>query len=138
MAKSIVNIGEIGYFHLIDTQTSITSNVWAIDGNRLKNPEKANKKIGDYMIILERMLDLTENEPQMGEFREHILFELVNDVYISAIARSVHYDKLLSLFERFYNWKYVDSETRKKIKNNVKKILSYHIDSKKKFENLLD
>ena len=138
MAKSIVNIGEIGYFHLIDTQTSITSNVWAIKGNRLKNPEKANKKIGDYMIILERMLELTENEPQMGEFREHILFELINDQYMSAIARSVHYDKFLSFFERFYNWKYVDSETRKKIKNNVKKILSYHIVSKKKFENLLD
>ena len=138
MAKSIVNIGEIGYFHLIDTQTSTTSNVWNIDGNKLKNPEKANKKIGDYMIILERMLQLTDNEPQSGEFREHILFELINDQYLSAIARSIHYEKFLSLFEKFYNWKYIDKETKKKIQNNVKKILSYRIDSKKKFENLLD
>ena len=30
------------------------------------------------MIILERMQELTENEPQSGEFREGIIKELTN------------------------------------------------------------
>ena len=62
-AKSIVNIGEIGNWYFIDQATSITSNVFEIDGDRLKNPEKTNKKFGDYMTILERILQLTDNEP---------------------------------------------------------------------------
>ena len=61
-ADTIVNIASIGYFHLIDKQTSTTSNVWEIEGDKLKNPEKSNKKIGDYMTILERMLQLTEKK----------------------------------------------------------------------------
>ena len=45
MAKNIVNVGEIGYWHNFDTVTSTTSNVWNLDGDRLLNPEKSNKKI---------------------------------------------------------------------------------------------
>ena len=122
-ADTIVNIASIGYFHLIDKQTSTTSNVWDIEGDKLKNPEKSNKKIGDYMIILERMLQLTENEPQSGEFRESIINELVNDQYLNAIARSVHYEKFLTLFEMMFNWKFIDDEAKKRIREKVNKIL---------------
>jgi glycosyltransferase involved in cell wall biosynthesis len=132
-ANTIVNIGEIGYFHLIDLTTSTTSNVWEINGNRLKYPDKTNKKLGDFMIILERILDLTENEPQTGEFRENILKYLYDKDYLPTIARSIHYDKYLSLFERLYNWKYIDDEIKQNIKKEVKVILEYYIDSKKKF-----
>jgi glycosyltransferase involved in cell wall biosynthesis len=138
MAKSIVNIGVIGYFHLIDVTTSTTSNVWQYEGNKLKNPEKANKKIGDYMIILETMLQLTENEPGSGEFREKIINDLLEDQYLSTIARSIHYEKLISLFEKIYNWKYSDKETKKRIKKSIKKIFDYYIDTKKKYDHLLD
>ena len=135
---TIVNIASIGYFHLIDKTTSTTSNVWDIEGNKLKNPVKSNKKIGDYMIILERMLQLTENEPQSAEFRESIIVELVKDDYLKAIARSVHYEKFLSLFEMMFNWKYADEPLKKRIRENVNKIFEYKISVKIKYADLLN
>ena len=137
-ADTIVNIASIGYFHLIDKQTSTTSNVWDIEGDKLKNPEKSNKKIGDYMIILERMLQLTENEPQSGEFRESIINELVNDQYLNAIARSVHYEKFLTLFEMMFNWKFIDDEAKKRIREKVNKILEFKISAKRKYADLVN
>ena len=137
MAKSIVNIGEIGYWHLIDQTTSTTCNVWQIDGDRLKNPDKTNKKIGDYMIILGRILELTENEPQTGEFREDIINELIKEEYLPTIDRSVNYDTFLRLFDKLYNWKYIDEEAKKRIKNYVKIILSYKVDSDRKYAHIL-
>jgi len=137
-ADTIVNIASIGYFHLIDKQTSTTSNVWEIVGDKLKNPEKSNKKIGDYMTILERMLQLTENEPQSLEFRESIIYELVNDDYLRAIARSVHYEKYLTLFEMMFNWKYADEDSKKRIREKVNKIFEFKIDAKRKYADLLN
>ena len=55
MAKSIVIIKDIGYWHLFDTETSTTSNVWQIEGYKLKYPDKSNRKIGDYILITERL-----------------------------------------------------------------------------------
>ena len=137
-ADTIVNIASIGYFHLIDKQTSTTSNVWDIEGDKLKNPEKSNKKIGDYMIILERMLQLTENEPQSGEFRESIINELVNDQYLNAIARSVHYEKFLTLFEMMFNWKFIDDEAKKRIREKVNKIFEFKISAKRKYTDFVN
>ena len=134
---TIVNIASIGYFHLIDKKTSTTSNVWEIDGDKLKNPDKSNKKIGDYMTILERMLQLTENEPQTEEFRESIIVEMVNDEYLRAIARSVHYEKFLSLFEMMYNWKYISENCKERMKEKVSKILEFKISAKRKYADLI-
>ena len=133
---SIVNIDEVGYYHLIDTASSVTSNVWKIEGNRLANPEKSNKKLGDYMIILEKMMDMTENEPQSLEFREYILFDIGKDEYMPTIARSIHYDKFLSLCERLYNWKYSNDESKEKMRKLIKNALSFKIDPEKKFEHV--
>ena len=135
--NTIVNIASIGYFHLIDKKTSTTSNVWEIDGDKLKNPEKSNKKIGDYMTILERMLQLTENEPQTEEFRESIIVEMVNDEYLRAIARSVHYEKFLKLFEMMYNWKYISQNCKERMKEKVSKILEFKISAKRKYADLI-
>jgi glycosyltransferase involved in cell wall biosynthesis len=136
MTKNIVNIGEIGYWHFVDKDTSTTSNVWEIEGDKLKYPDKTNKKIGDYMTILGRMLELTENEPQTGEFREDIIKELTDKQYMPTIARSVHYVKFLNLFEKFYNWKYIDREAKKRVRNYMRDLLSYRVDSGRKFAHL--
>ena len=136
-AKSIVNIGEIGYWHFIDQATSTTSNVWEIDGDRLKNPDKTNKKLGDYMITLNRMLELTDNEPQTGEFREDIIKGLIKPEYLPTFARSIHFDKLLSLFEKLYCWKYTDEEAKKRIQSYVKTILSYKVEPEKRYAYIL-
>jgi glycosyltransferase involved in cell wall biosynthesis len=138
MANSIVNIGEIGYFHLIDLKTSVTSNVWEIEGNKLKSPEKTNKKIGDLLLILERIYYLTDNEPQTEEFRENILNFMLDKDYLPTIARSIHYDRYLSLFEKLYVWKHTNNETKTKIKEKVKFILSYKIDPTEKYANIIN
>ena len=135
--KSLVNIGEIGYWHKIEQDTSATSKVFEIEGDRLQNPDKSNRKIGDYMIILGRILELTDNEPQMAEFRENTLKELVKEQFLPSFARSVHYDTFLSLFDKLYNWKYQNEEGKKRISSYVKTILTYKIDSEKKYAHLL-
>ena len=132
MAKSIVNIGEVGYWHLID-KTKI-SNIWAIDGDKLKYPDKTNKKIGDYMIILERMLELTDKDSQSGEFREKILKDLLKDSFLKVLSRSIHFNTFLSLFDKLYNWEYIDDEAKKRIENYAKLILSFNNDSKRNSE----
>ena len=131
--NSFINIKDICYCHKIKDE----STMWEIDGDRLKYNEDSNKKIGDYMLVLERMLQLTENEKDNGEFRENILKELLEEKYLKSIARSIFYDKFITLFEKIYNWKYADKDTKKRAKENIKTIISYKIESGKKFINLL-
>lgn len=131
--NSFINIKDICYCHKIKDE----STMWEIDGDRLKYNEDSNKKIGDYMLVLERMLQLTENEKDNGEFRENILKELLEEKYLKSIARSIFYDKFITLFEKIYNWKYADKDTKKRTKENIKTIISYKIESGKKFINLL-
>ena len=131
--NSFINIKDICYCHKIKDD----STMWEIDGDRLKYNDDSNKKIGDYMLVLERMLQLTENEKDNGEFRENILKELLEEKYLKSIARSIFYDKFITLFEKIYNWKYADKDTKKRAKENIKTIISYKIESGKKFINLL-
>ena len=134
--KSLVNIGEIGYWHKIEQETSATSRVFEIDGDRLLNPDKSNRKIGDYMIILGRILELTDNEPQMAEFRESHLKDLVKEQFLPSFARSVHYDTFLSLFDKLYNWKYQTEDGKRRVKEYVRTILTYKIDSERKYAHI--
>ena len=131
--NSFINIKDICYCHKIKDY----STMWEIDGDRLKYNDDSNKKIGDYMLVLERMLQLTENEKENGEFRENILKELMEEKYLKGIARSIFYDKFITLFEKIYNWKYADKDTKKRTKENIRSIIGYKIESGKKFVNLL-
>ena len=138
MTNSIVNIGEVGYWHNFDTQTSTTSNVWQLDGYKLKNPEKSNKKIGDYILITERILELTENEPQFLEFREHTMRKLGEETFIKAVARSIYYDRYLTICENFINWKYINRACKERSLKFMKYLLSYNVGTRNKFSNALD
>ena len=122
----------------MDTVTSTTSNVFEIEGYRLKNPDKTNKKLGDYMIILERMLELTDDDKETLEIREDILSNLVQDQYLPSIARSVHFDKFMSLFEKLYNWKYITVGAKKRINKYVEFCIKYYVDPEKKVQYILD
>jgi glycosyltransferase involved in cell wall biosynthesis len=138
MTNSIVNIGEIGYWHNFDTQTSTTSNVWQLDGYKLKNPEKSNKKIGDYILITERILELTENEPQFLEFREHTMRKLGEETFIKAVARSIYYDRYLTICENFINWKYINKAAKERSLKFMKYLLSFNVETRNKFSDVLD
>ena len=138
MTNSIVNIGEIGYWHNFDTQTSTTSNVWQLDGYKLKNPEKSNKKIGDYILITERILELTENEPQFLEFREHTMRKLGEETFIEAVARSIYYDRYLTICENFINWKYINKAAKERSLKFMEYLLSFNVGTRNKFGDILD
>ena len=148
VTNSIVNSGQVGYWHFMDTETSTTSNVFEIEGYKLKHPDKTNKKLGDYMIILERILEFTDEDKESLEIREDILSNLVQDQYLPSIARSVqylpsiarsvHFDKFLSLFQKLYHWKYVTPECQKRIKGYVQFCMKYYIDPEKKVSHILE
>ena len=138
MTNTMVNIGEVGYWHNFDTQTSTTSNVWQLDGYKLKNPEKSNKKIGDYILITERILELTENEPQFLEFRESTMRKLGEEAFIKGVARSIYYDRYLSICENFINWKYITGSAKERSLKFMKYLLSFNVGSRNKFSNTLD
>jgi glycosyltransferase involved in cell wall biosynthesis len=137
-AKTIVSINDIGYWHFFDKKTSVTSGVWEIEGNRLKYPAKTNKKIGDFITIVERILKLTENEPQSGELREFILKQIGSDEYMPTIARSVHYEKYIFLTEQAYKWKYNNKSAKDRIKKFFNYLLSFEIEEKDKFAYLFE
>ena len=137
-AKTIVSIKDIGYWHFFDKKTSVTSGVWEIEGNRLKYPAKTNKKIGDFITIVERILKLTENEPQSGELREFVLKQIGSDEYMPTIARSVHYEKYIFLTEQAYKWKYNDKSAKARIKKFFNYLLSFEINEKDKFAYLFE
>ena len=138
MTDSIVNTGLVGYFHYMDTVTSTTSRVFEFEGYRLKDPDKTNKKLGDYMIILERILELTDDDKESLEMREDTLSHLVQDQYLPSIARSVHFDKFLSLLEKLYNWKYITEDAKKRINKYVEISMSYWVDPEKKLQYILE
>jgi glycosyltransferase involved in cell wall biosynthesis len=138
MTNSMVNIGEVGYWHNFDTQTSTTSNVWQLEGYKLKNPEKSNKKIGDYILITERLLELTENEPQFLQFREFTMRKLGEEAFIKGVARSIYYDRYLTYCENFINWKYIDKAAKERSLKFMKYLLSYNVGTRNKFNNNLE
>lgn len=136
MTKSMIIIKDIGYFHLFETHTS--NHDWDIDGYLLKNKEKTNKIIGDNMIIIERLLELTENDQNLLEFREFVLRQLGDEKYMKALARSLYYDKYLSLCEKFLNWKYIDKQSKERTIQFVKYLLKYKVDSEKMFGYIIE
>ena len=137
-AKNIVNIGDIGYWHFFDKKDSVTVGVWETEGKRLKYPKKSNKKIGDYMIILERILKLTENEPQSGKLREFMIKTIGSDDILPAVARSIHYEKYLFLIEKEFMWKYNTHERKKNIKKYFKYLLNFEIEPNERFEHIIN
>ena len=138
MTNSLVCIGEIGYWHNFDTVTSTTANVWKLDGYRLQYPDKTNKKILDFIIITERIMELTEDEPQFAAFRESNMRKLGEDAYMKTVARSAYYDRYMTICADFINWKYIPPDMKKSNIEFLKRLMSYDVGIRKKFGYILD
>ena len=138
MTNSLVCIGEIGYWHNFDTMTSTTANVWKLDGYRLQYPDKTNKKILDFIIITERIMELTEDEPQFAAFRESNMRKLGEDAYMKTVARSAYYDRYMTICADFINWKYIPPDMKKSNIEFLKRLMSYDVGIRKKFGYILD
>lgn len=137
-AKSFVNIDEIGYWHLINTPSNTPNMEWEIDGDRLKYPELSNKVIGDFIIVTERLFELTEKEKNSLEYREIALRLLGEKKYMKAVARSIHYDKYLRLCEKLVNWEFIDKEAKERTLKFAKDLLSFKVGSDRIFGYILD
>ena len=104
----------------------------------MKYPDKTNKKIGDYIYIIEILLELTENEPQFLEFREGHMRDLEDKTYMNAVARSIYYDRYLTVCENFINWKYITKDAKKRSIEYMKYLLSFNVGTRNKFYNELE
>ena len=123
MAESQVNIEDIGYCHLFDTK-----NITEIELNKL-NSGKSIKKIRDFVLVTEKLFELTEKEPESLEFREYALRKLDKDKFVRNVTKSIYYDKYLSLCEKFIKWKYIDKPTKERTLKFIKHLLSIRLDS---------
>ena len=127
MTHTMVNIGEVGYWHNFDTVGSTTANVWKLDGYKLQFPDKTNKKILDFIIITERIMELTEEEPQFADFRENNMKKLGEDHYMQTVARSAYYDRYLTICADFINWKYIKPDMKKRNIEFLKHLLMWNL-----------
>ena len=129
-AKSLVYIENIFYCHLFDNE--IKEN-WEITNDKLKTPQITSKNFVDYMLITDRLFELTDKEPKSILFKEELLKKIGDETILKALARSIYYDKYLDLFGKFIKWKLIDEETKKRNQQFVKYILSFEVDPEKKF-----
>jgi len=129
-SKSLVYVENIFYCHTLDSKINED---WEIVNDKLKKPEIANKNFIDYLLITERLFDLTEKEPKSIEFKEDLLRKIGDEKKLKALARSIYFDRYLYLFEKFIKWKLIDEETKKRNKEFVKYILNFEVEPESKF-----
>ena len=136
VAESFCMINEMAYWHWIENSDSVTSNFFGIDGFNLKNPEKTNKKILDYILIKEKMFQMVENDPNACELMLGIVRDMEKEGYYDILPRSVHFERFVNIYKKFMNWKYCTKDARKKALEGVKKFIKKKIDVQYKYMEL--
>ena len=129
-AKSLAYIEDIFYCHLINNKIN---NEWEIIDDKLKTPQITNKIFIDYILITERIFDLTSQEVKSIQLRENILKKIGDEQILNALARSLYFDRYISLYEQLIKWKLIDKETKKRNKQIVKYVMVFELDPEKKF-----
>ena len=129
-SKSIAYIEDIFYCHYLDKNKK---DDFEIVSDKLKTPQIANKNFLDYVIITDRLFQLTENEPKSIVFKESLLHRIGEDKILKALARSIYFDNYLNLFGKFIKSKLIDEETKNRNKKFVNYILDFEVDPEKKF-----
>ena len=112
-ADNFMLLKKYGVWHWHQNPNGMTSKVSEISNEEFVYPEYSNKKIGDYLFIWEKMFEMTENDPDEAVFRLNILYLLYvsNDIR-KIFSLSYHYEKLLNICRKFYNWKYITPEIK--------------------------
>ena len=83
-------------------------------------------------------MELTENEPQFLQFREQTMKKLGEEGFIKTVARSIYYDRYLTICENFINWKYIDKAAKKRSLKFMKYLLSFNVGTRNKFEDAVE
>ena len=134
-ADSFMLMKFYGVWHWNSNPNGMTSKVSEIEEEKFVYPEYSNKKIGDYLTIWEKLFDFTEDSPDEGIFRLNILYILIVGRDLRKIfSLSYHYEKLLNICHRFYNWKYITPEIKMQLSIYCKQAVELSIPMKKKYE----
>ena len=64
--------------------------------------------------------------------------KLGEETFIKAVARSIYYDRYLTICENFINWKYINRACKERSLKFMKYLLSYNVGTRNKFSNALD
>lgn len=133
-AENYMLMKEFGVWHWNKNPNGMTSKVSEIEDEEFVYPDYSNKKIGDYLFIWNKLFELTEDDPDEGTFRMNVLYILIvpNDLR-KIFAFSYHYEILLNICRKFYNWKYVTMELKVQILQYCQSAVEISIPMKKKY-----
>ena len=134
-SKSLVYVEDIFYCHLKEKKIN---EYWEIIDDKLKTPENANKNFYDYMLITERLFDLTDKEPKSIQFKEALLRKIGDENILKALTRSLYFDRYLNLFEKYIKWNLIDEDTKIRNQQFVKFILNFEVDIETKYGYIIE
>ena len=133
-AENYMLMRSFGVWHWNKNPNGMTSKVSEIEDEEFVYPEYSNKKIGDYLTIWTKLFDYTEDDPDEITFRFNVLCILIVPTDLRKIfALSYHYEKLLNICERFYNWKYLTFDIKIKLTQYCQEAVRLSIPMKKKY-----
>ena len=125
-----------GVFHWYENPDGMTDGVFDLDGKKLKNPENTNKKLGDYLSMWERTFDITENESDSEYLRLKLIYLLKSPDNRNVFALTYHYERIINLCKRMYNWKYSSQFAKDFAKEFALETIALEIPMKKKYYEL--
>ena len=138
-ADNFMLIKKFGVWHWHQNPNGMTSKVSEVANGEFIYPEYSNKKIGDYLFIWEKLFDMTEEDPDEGVFRLNILYILmVGNDNRKTFTLSYHYERLLNLCRRFYNWKYLTLDIKIPLLQYCRSSVELSIPMKKKYSLFYD
>jgi glycosyltransferase involved in cell wall biosynthesis len=133
-AKSVMLLGYGGVFHWYENPEGMTKGVFDMDGKELKYPDNSNKKLGDYLSMWEKTFDLTEDESDSEYLRLKLIHLLKDPDNRHVFAQTYHYERIIQICKRMYNWKYSSDFAKNMAKEFALETIKLEIPIKKKYK----
>ena len=134
-SKSLVYVEGVYYCHSLDNNYK---EEWELADDKLKNPKTTNKNLVDYMLLTDRIFELTDKEPKSIQFKESLLRKLGEEKILKALSRSLYFDHYLNLFEKLIKWKLIDEQTKRRNQEFLKYVLNFEVDPEKIFGYIIE
>ena len=137
-AESVMLMGYGGIFHWYENPEGMTQGVFEMDGKKMKYPDNTNKKLGDYLSMWERTFDLTENEKESEYLRLKLIHLLKDPDNRHVFAQTYHYERIIHLCKRMYNWKYSSNFAKNMAKEFALETIDLEIPMRKKYSEFFE
>ena len=137
-AERVMLLGYGGVFHWFENPEGMTDGVFEMNGDKLKNPDMTNKKLGDYLSMWEKTFDLTENEKDSEYLRLKLIHLLKDPDNRHVFAQTYHYERIINLCKRMYKWKYSSDFAKKFAKDFALETIDLEIPIKNKYSEFFE